>query len=72
MEEVSENMTIKEVAEKMGRSETWVRNGLQQKRFTFGSAVQNKQSDTWSYHISRASFWLYQYGYIPKELQKVV
>lgn len=33
--EINENMTIKEVADRMARSEQWVRLGLQQKSLPF-------------------------------------
>lgn len=71
-EKISENMTVEEVAEKLERSQTWVRLGLQQGRFKFGSAVHNEEKDTWSYHISRASFWKYQYGFVPEILKKEI
>lgn len=35
-----EKLTIKEAAERMGKSEQYVRIGLQQNRLPFGSAVK--------------------------------
>lgn len=52
-----EKMTVKEVAEKMGKSEQYVRIGLQQNRLPFGSAV--KLSTKWSYHIVPKLFYEY-------------
>lgn len=55
-----EKMTVKEVAEKMGKSEQYVRIGLQQNRLPFGSAV--KLSTKWSYHIAPKLFYEYLGG----------
>lgn len=44
------SMTVKEAAQLLGKTEQFVRCGLQQERLPFGSAVKmNKQ---WSYYIS--------------------
>lgn len=61
-------MSVAEAAKRMGKNPEYVRAGLRQQRFSFGTAVQSK-SGQWNYHISRASFWQYQYGYIPEELK---
>ena len=45
-----ENIKIKEAAKLMGKSEQFIRVGLQQKIFPFGYAV--KMSSVWTYHIS--------------------
>ena len=50
-------LTIKEVANKMGKSEQYVRIGLQQNRLPFGSAV--KLSSKWTYHIVPNLFYEY-------------
>lgn len=50
-------MTVKECAELLGKSEQWVRVGLQRGRLPFGYAVM--LSTRWSYHISRHQ--VYQY-----------
>ena len=44
-------MTVKECAELLGKSEQWVRVGLQRGRLPFGYAVM--LSTRWSYHISK-------------------
>lgn len=67
---MDENMKIIEAAKKMGKNPEYVRAGLRSRRLPFGSAVQTKENGQWNYHISTASFWLYQYGFIPKELKK--
>ena len=56
-------MTIKEAASLMGKSIEFVRAGLRDGRFPFGSAV--KLSSRWSYHISPELF--YEYIGIKKE-----
>lgn len=44
-------MTVKECAELLGKSEQFIRLGLQRSELPFGYAV--KMSSRWSYHISR-------------------
>lgn len=44
-------MTVKECAELLGKSEQFIRLGLQRDELPFGHAV--KMSSRWSYHISR-------------------
>lgn len=56
-------MSVKEAASLMGKSIQFVRIGLQDGRFPFGSAV--KLSSRWSYHISPELF--YEYVGIKKE-----
>lgn len=46
----AQNIRIKEAARLLGKSEQFVRIGLQQKIFPFGYAV--KMSSVWTYHIS--------------------
>lgn len=55
-----EKLTIKEAAERMGKSEQYVRIGLQQNRLPFGSAV--KLSSRWTYHIAPKLFYEYLGG----------
>lgn len=56
-------MSVKECAELLGKSEQWVRVGLQRGRLPFGYAV--KLSSRWSYHISKHQ--VHQYlGMIPR------
>ena len=46
---MKKKLSVKEVASLMGKSTQFVRVGLQNGKFTFGSAV--KLSSRWSYHI---------------------
>lgn len=55
------SLTIKEVAERMGKCEQFVRIGLQQKVLPFGHAV--KMSSKWTYHISKKKFEEYMGSY---------
>lgn len=48
--ERGEKMKIKEAAKLLGKSEQFVRLGLQQGVFDFGYAV--KMSSVWTYHVS--------------------
>ncbi|MDO6451886.1 hypothetical protein [Oceanobacillus profundus] len=47
---MSGNIKIKEAARILGKSEQFIRIGLQQNIFPFGYAV--KMSSVWTYHIS--------------------
>ena len=58
------NMTVKEVAIEMGKSESFVRIGLQRGTLTFG--VAEKLSSKYTYYISPKKF----YEYIGRELPK--
>lgn len=58
-------MKIREVAERMGKCEQFVRVGLQKERLPFGVAVKTKTR--WSYHISEAKFKEYMGDYNNKE-----
>ena len=58
------NMTVKEVAIEMGKSESFVRIGLQRGTLTFG--VAEKLSSKYTYYISPEKF----YEYIGRELPK--
>lgn len=53
-------ISVKEAASLMGKSIQFVRVGLQNGRFPFGSAV--KLSSRWSYHISPNLFYEYING----------
>lgn len=48
------SLSVKEVAERMNKSQQFVRIGLQRGIFSFGYAV--KMSSKWTYHISRKQF----------------
>ena len=50
-------MSVKECAELLGKSQQFVRIGLQRGILPFGHAV--KMSSKWSYHISRAKVYEY-------------
>ncbi|SEQ22474.1 hypothetical protein SAMN05216232_1951 [Virgibacillus subterraneus] len=47
---MSENIKVSDAAKMIGKSEQFVRVGLQQKILPFGTAVQ--LSSKWTYHIS--------------------
>jgi len=64
---MKKKLSVKEVASLMGKSAQFVRVGLQNGKFTFGSAV--KLSSRWSYHISPALFYEYLNGNGAKEGQ---
>lgn len=48
------SLSVREVAERMGKSQQFVRIGLQQQILPFGYAV--KMSSKWTYQISRKQF----------------
>lgn len=52
-----QKVTIREAAHLMGKSEQFIRVGLRNKRFPFGSAV--KLSSQWTYYISPTLFYEY-------------
>lgn len=60
-------ITVKKAAKLMGKSEQFIRVGLRNKRFPFGSAVQ--LSSKWTYYISPKLF--YDYIGITNENKKV-
>lgn len=66
MDENEKKVTIKKAAELMGTSEQFVRIGLRNNRFPFGTAV--KLSTKWTYYISPKLF----YQYINKEQSKTI
>lgn len=47
---MAKNISIKEAAEILGKSQQYVRVGLQLQRLPIGTAV--KMSSRWTYHIS--------------------
>lgn len=59
----TKSVSVKEAAKVMGKSEQFVRIGLQTKRLPFGSAVQ--VSTRWTYYISPAKF----YDFVGKEIK---
>lgn len=48
------SLTVREAAERLNKSQQFVRIGLQQKVLPFGYAV--KTPSKWTYHISRKQF----------------
>lgn len=54
---MGKNITVKEAAEILGKSQQFVRIGLQEGILPFGKAV--KMSSMWTYHISPKQ--LYEY-----------
>ena len=53
--EVKRNLTIKEAAEAMGKSNQFIRVGLQRSLLPFGVAV--KMSTRWTYYINPQKFY---------------
>ena len=56
-------ISVAEAAKKIGCSRITLERGLIAGRFPFGTAVQNPESETWTYIISEKAldFWL-EYG----------
>lgn len=54
---MSKNISVKEAAEHLGKSQQFVRIGLQRNLLPFGSAV--KMSSRWTYYISPVKFYEY-------------
>jgi hypothetical protein len=52
-DKVSESVSVAEAARIMGASQEFVRQGLQQKIFTFGEAVKMHGKQKYTYYISR-------------------
>lgn len=57
VDEQVKNLSVKEAAELLGKSEQFVRVGLQRSILPFGTAV--KLSSKWTYHISPKKFYEY-------------
>lgn len=53
------NMTIKEVAKLLGKSEMFVRIGIQRKLLPFGIAIKLPDRERYTYHISPNSVFEY-------------
>jgi hypothetical protein len=68
MDADEKKVTIKKAANLMGTSEQFVRIGLRNNRFPFGSAV--KLSSKWTYYISPKLF--YQYIDNKKEQSRTI
>ena len=68
MDADEDRVTIKKAANLMGTSEQFVRIGLRNNRFPFGSAV--KLSSKWTYYISPKLF--YQYIDNKKEQSRTI
>lgn len=60
----AKNLTIHDAAEAMGKSDQFVRVGLQRSILPFGSAV--KLSTRWTYYISPTRF----YEYVGEKAQR--
>lgn len=54
------SLSVREAAERMNKSQQFIRIGLQRNAFPFGCAV--KMSSKWTYHISRKKFEEYMGG----------
>ena len=57
---MAKNISVKEAAEIMGKSQQFVRIGLQRGFLKFGTAI--KMSSIWTYHISPKLFYEYVGG----------
>ena len=64
---MEKNITIQKAAKIMGKSEQFIRVGLRNNRFPFGSAV--KLSSKWTYYISPILF--YQHTGSTEDIKKV-
>ncbi len=64
---MEKRVSIQKAAKIMGTSEQYIRIGLRNNRFPFGSAV--KLSTQWTYHISPKPFYEY-IGVIEKEKEE--
>lgn len=56
------NMTIKEVAKLLGKSEMFVRIGIQRHLLPFGTAIKLPERERYSYHISPEAVYKYIKG----------
>jgi len=54
---VEKNISVKKAAEMMGKSQQFIRIGLQRGLLPFGTAV--KMSSIWTYYISPKQFYEY-------------
>lgn len=54
---MEKNMSVKRAAELMGKSQQFIRVGLQRNLLPFGTAV--KLSSVWTYYISPKKFYEY-------------
>lgn len=61
MEELSkvETITPYEAGKIIGKNAEFIRAGLRQKIFDFGSAVQNEKTGRWNYNIIKNKFFEY-------------
>lgn len=50
---MNQNVTVAETARILGKSEQFVRIGLQRQLLPIGTALQMSESGRWNYHISR-------------------
>lgn len=55
-------ITVAEVAQRMGKAQTYVRACLIAGRLPFGAAVKRPGSTKWSFHIPREAFEAYMQG----------
>lgn len=56
-----QNMKVSECARIMGKSDQFVRLGIQRKEFPFGTAVK-VSGNRYNYHIAPKAFWDYMGG----------
>ena len=62
IKKLDESVSIAEAALMMGASQEFVRQGLQQKIFTFGEAVRMHNSKKYTYYINRRKLIKYLEG----------
>ncbi len=67
---VRKSMTIAEVAEKLGKSQQFVRIGLQRGILTFGTAQIMPNKNKYTYYISPALFFQYIGKPLPEEYKE--
>lgn len=72
MENDKKNMTIKEVAKLLGKSEMFVRIGIQRQLLPFGIAIKLPGRERYSYHISPNAVYEYIKGDKPIHHEKKV
>lgn len=63
-ENMPKSISVKQASKEMGKSEQFIRIGLQTNRLPFGSAVLI--STHWTYYISPSRF----YSFVGKEMKK--
>ena len=63
-------LSVEKAARIMHKTPTFLRKGLVQNRFPFGSAVQNPKTGYWSYYIVPKKFYEYMGMEVPEDIQE--